>query len=250
MKSILANTPFTECNETGLETRRSSPSFFQDRSVGAMEIRKPSGMLSPELEIYRLLIDYISGFWTLYDILLQREEEASIDPLTGIWNRRYMIRRLKEESDRITRYGGNACLALGDIGNFKSVNDTYGHIKGDEVLAKTASTIRDNLRISDNVGRYGGDEFLLLLTNVVKADAEAVIHRIQSELDQMVILSDDSDPNSPRISVVVDFGMAFYPNDTASLVETIALADEAMYASKIARKEQLKTGHDREPSNR
>ncbi|MDR1649565.1 MAG: diguanylate cyclase [Synergistaceae bacterium] len=240
MNSILTNSPFTECGENGLETRRISPIFFQDRSVGAVEIRKPSGILSSELEIYRLLIDYISGFWTLYDILAQREEEASVDPLTGVWNRRYMIRRLQEENDRITRYGGNACLMIGDMGNFKYVNDTYGHVKGDEVLIKTALTIRDNLRLSDSVGRYGGDEFLLLLTNIIQADADIVLHRIQSELSQMKILSDDADPSSPLIPVVMDFGMAFYPYGALSLVDTITMADEAMYANKIARKEQLK----------
>jgi PAS domain S-box-containing protein len=118
MKSVLSNSPFVECGDDGLETRRVSPIFFQNRSAGAVEIRKPSGMSSSELEIYRLLIDYISGFWTLYDLLAQREEEASIDPLTGIWNRRYMIRRLREESDRISRYGGNACVVFGVMGNF------------------------------------------------------------------------------------------------------------------------------------
>ncbi|MDR2174579.1 MAG: diguanylate cyclase [Synergistaceae bacterium] len=240
MKSILANSPFVEHDEKGAETRYISPIFFQTRSVGAVEIRKSAGMSPSELEIYRLLIDYVSGFWTLYDLLAQREEEASIDPLTGIWNRRYMIRRLQEESDRIARYGGNACLVLGDMGNFKRINDTYGHIKGDEALIRTASAIRDHLRISDNVGRYGGDEFLLLLTNITKEDAETVLARIQRELSQMKIAADDDDPNSPAISVTIDFGMAFFPNGALSLMDTIALADEAMYANKSARKERLK----------
>jgi diguanylate cyclase (GGDEF)-like protein/PAS domain S-box-containing protein len=240
MTSILTNTPFTEYGENGLEKRRISPIFFQDRSVGVVEIRKPSGIPSSELEIYRLLIDYISGFWTLYDLLAQREEEASVDPLTGVWNRRYMIRRLQEENERITRYGGNACLMIGDLGNFKYVNDMYGHVKGDEVLLRTASAIRDSLRISDNVGRYGGDEFLLLLTNIMEEDAELVLNRIQNELGRMKILSDDTDPNSPPIPIAMDFGMAFYPNGALSLVDTIALADEAMYANKSARKERLK----------
>jgi diguanylate cyclase (GGDEF)-like protein len=116
----------------------------------------------------------------------------------------------------------------------------FGHSKGDEVLIKTASTIRDNLRVSDNVGRYGGDEFLLLLTNITKEDVDAALSRIQSEISQMKILSDDTDPNSRPVPVVIDFGAAFYPHDDLSLVDTIALADETMYANKMARKEQLK----------
>jgi diguanylate cyclase (GGDEF)-like protein len=234
--SIATNSSFAEYDEKGLETRRISPVFFQDRVIGAVDIRKPSGMSSSELKLYQLLIDYVSGFWTLYDLLARREEEASIDPLTGIWNRRYILRRLQEENDRIVRYGGNACVVIGDMGEFKHVNDTYGHTKGDEVLSKSAATIQNNLRISDNVGRYGGDEFLLLLSNIVEADVRTVLERIQKGLNQMNILSDDSDPSSPPIKVVMDFGMAFYPNGASSLIDTIALADEAMYANKIARK--------------
>jgi diguanylate cyclase (GGDEF)-like protein/PAS domain S-box-containing protein len=240
MTSVLTNSPFVEYNEHGAETRRISPIFFQHRSVGAVEIRKPSGMSSSELGIYRLMIDYVSGFWTLYDILAQREEEASIDPLTGIWNRRYMIRRLQEESDRIARYGGNACLAIGDMGNFKHINDTHGHTKGDEVLIKAAVVMRDNLRASDNVGRYGGDEFLLLLPNITEEAAAAVVSRIQDGLSRMEIASDDSDPDSPPVPVVMDFGMTFYPNGVPSLVDAIALADEDMFAHKAARKDRLR----------
>jgi diguanylate cyclase (GGDEF)-like protein/PAS domain S-box-containing protein len=239
MKSIVKNSSFKECNKKGLETRRVSPIFFQDRSIGAVEIRKPSGIPSSELELYQLLIDYISGFWTLYDLLAQREVEASVDALTGIWNRRYIIRRLQEENDRITRYGGNACLVIGDMGDFKRVNDTYGHVKGDEVLVRTAEVIRNTLRTTDSVGRYGGDEFLLLLTNIVEADVKTVLARIQNELSQTRILSDDANPDSPPIEIFMDFGMAFYPNGASSLVDTIALADGAMYANKVARKEQL-----------
>jgi diguanylate cyclase (GGDEF)-like protein len=240
MKAILSDSSFVEHGGNGLETRIISPIFFQNHSAGAVDIRKPSGMPPSQLEMYHLLIDYVSGFWTLYDLIAQREEEASTDPLTGIWNRRYMLRRLLEESDRIARYGGNACLVLGDMGNFKYVNDTYGHVKGDEVLSKTASTIRGNLRMSDNVGRYGGDEFLLLLTNITKEDVDMVLERIQSEISRMHILSDDADPNSPPVPVTIDFGMAFYPNGSLSLVDTVALADEAMYSNKAARKERMK----------
>ena len=90
------------------------------------------------------------------------------------------------------------------------------------------------------MGRYGGDEFLLLLTNIEKEEADAVLARIQDELNKMKILSDDADPSSPPIPVAIDFGMVFYPHGTLSLVDTIALADEDMYTHKVARKERLK----------
>jgi diguanylate cyclase (GGDEF)-like protein len=242
LEAITRKNSLMEYDERGMETRRVSPLIFQAHCVGAVDLRKPSGLLPTELKMYQLLVDYVSGFWVLYDLMAIREEEAFIDPLTGIWNRRYMIRRLQEESERIVRYGGNACLVVGDMGNFKHINDNYGHTKGDEVLAKAAATIKKNLRLSDSVGRYGGDEFILLLPNVAKKDAEAVLKRIVSELENLHIKGDDSDPGSPVVSVIIDFGLAVYPGKAATLMETINLADEAMYANKLERKKRTKEG--------
>lgn len=238
LTAIAHEAPWTEYGEGELEVRRISPIIFQTHNVGAVDLCKPSGLLPSELKMYQLLIDYVAGFWVLYDLMALREEEASVDPLTGIWNRRYMIRRLQEESDRISRYGGNACIVIGDMGNFKHTNDNYGHVKGDEVLVKSAAAIRKTLRFSDSVGRYGGDEFIMLLPNVTKADASMVVDRIRQELSQIQIRSDDSTPDSPLISVVMDFGLALFPGGAATLMDTINLADEAMYANKVARKEQ------------
>ncbi|MDR1732831.1 MAG: diguanylate cyclase [Synergistaceae bacterium] len=231
--------PVVEYSDSGQETRWIVPIVFQKQSVGVIDLFKPSGLLPAEVKIYQLLTDYVAGFWMLYNIMALREEEASVDPLTGIWNRRYMIRRLQEESDRIGRYGGNACLVIGDMGNFKQINDTYGHTRGDEVLIQVARTIKKTLRLSDSVGRYGGDEFILLLPNVSKQDAEVIVERIRQGFAQLKIPSDDSDPDSPLIHVVMDFGLALYPGGATSLLDTINLADEAMYANKIARKERL-----------
>ncbi len=236
LKAIALETPLTEYGGNGLETRRISPIIFQTHNVGAVDLYKPSGMQPSELKMLQLLVDYVSGFWVLYDLMALREEEASVDLLTGIWNRRYMIHRLQEESDRIARYGGNAGLVIGDMGNFKHTNDNYGHAKGDEVLVKAAAAISKNLRFSDSVGRYGGDEFIILLPNVTKVDADTVIQRIRLELEEIQIRSDDFDPDSPMISVVMDFGLALFPGGAPTLMDTINLADEAMYLNKNARK--------------
>jgi diguanylate cyclase (GGDEF)-like protein len=151
-----------------------------------------------------------------------------------------MTRRLQEENERIRRYGGNACLVMGDIGNFKHVNDHYGHTKGDEALVQAAATIKKKLRITDIVGRYGGDEFILLLPNITKSDAEMVINRIKTALKNLRILSDDSDPDSPPIKIVMDFGIAIFPGDAATLVDIINQADSSMYTNKAARKAEEK----------
>jgi len=234
LKSAHSMTSLVEYAD-GRESRRVSPIVFQSRIVGAVDLCKPLGIQPKEIKMYQLLIDYVSSFWVLYDLIARREEEASVDPLTGIWNRRYIFRRFQEEADRIARYNGNACVVLGDMGNFKHINDNYGHAKGDEVLKKVAKSINKCLRISDSVGRYGGDEFIMLLPNITKADVEIVIDRINMELGLLNIKTGD-DENDPVIDVILDFGAAIFPGEAVTLIDTIQLADEEMYAKKTARK--------------
>jgi diguanylate cyclase (GGDEF)-like protein len=239
LKSASTQTSLKESAENGLESRHVAPIVFQTRTVGAVDLYKPTGILPKELKMYQLLIDYVSSFWVLYDLIAVREQEASVDALTGIWNRRYMIRRFQEEMDRISRYNGNACVVLGDMGNFKYVNDNYGHTKGDEVLIKVAKTLRKCLRASDCVGRYGGDEFLMLLPNTSNADAGVMLERIKTEFGLLVIKGMDDDADSPVVDVILDFGIANYPSQAPTLMEAINVADEDMFANKIARKKRL-----------
>ena len=240
LESAYSQVPVVKYNDMGLESRCVSPVIFQSRAVGAVDVYKPAGIRPKELQMYQLLIDYSSSFWALYDLMALREEEASIDSLTGIWNRRYIVRRFKEEHDRIARYGGNACVVLGDMGNFKYVNDNYGHPKGDEILVNVAKTLKKSLRVSDCVGRYGGDEFLLLLPNISLEDTEIVLDRIKKELKLLRIKSDDDDENFHFLDVILDFGTAIFPGEAPTLLDTITLADDNMYANKAARKKQEK----------
>ena len=231
LKCAHSMTSVTE-SETGIMSRYVSPIFFQSRLVGAVDLYKPSGIAPKELEMYQLLIDYVSSFWVLYDLIVKKEEEASVDHLTGLWNRRYMLNRFQEEAERIARYGGNACVVIGDMGDFKHINDNYGHSKGDEVLAKVAKSIRKCLRFSDCVGRYGGDEFIMLLPNTSKADVNIVLGRINAELGLLRIASG----KDAIIDVVLDFGVAAFPDEAPTFMDAINLADDCMYAKKNARK--------------
>jgi diguanylate cyclase (GGDEF)-like protein/PAS domain S-box-containing protein len=246
MASAVSGISLVDRDSEGAETRRISPIVFQKRGAGAVDLYKPSGLSSSESELYQLLTDYVSGLWVLYDLVALREREASVDPLTGIWNRRYMLQRLEEESVRIRRYGGNVCLAISDLGNFKNVNDSYGHAKGDDVLSKAAATIKKDLRVSDSLGRYGGDEFIIVLPNVSRESANTVIERVKDAIHCLRILSDDSDPGSPRISIDLDVGTAIFPDDASSIGETIVLADERMYRNKVERKKRLGLSLQRE----
>ncbi len=124
-----------------------------------------SGKVDEDIFIEFYLDSYVT------DLIREFKFLAEVDSLTGVYNRRKIEEVLSKEAERSKRYGNSVSLMLIDIDDFKEVNDTYGHQIGDEVLKRVARTIRQNLRRTDSVGRYGGEEFLVILpeTDVQRA---------------------------------------------------------------------------------
>jgi len=112
------------------------------------------------------------------------ERLASTDSLTGLYNRRYLQKRLKEELQRSCRYKLSFSVVYMDLDRFKEVNDRYGHEQGDKVLQKTAEAISEIVRKTDTVARYGGDEFVLILPETKLAGAETLTERIRGTFNQ------------------------------------------------------------------
>ncbi|MEP6838761.1 MAG: GGDEF domain-containing protein [Bradyrhizobium sp.] len=154
------------------------------------------------------------------------EELAELDELTGSYNRRCIMRMLDEEIARAARSGASCSIALIDLDWFKRINDAFGHPTGDEVLRTFAITMYANLRNSDRFGRYGGEEFLLVLPDL---DAEAAVRA----LDRLrAIISElDWSAFSPSMKVTISAGVAtLKPNETPDTF--LARADSALYAAK------------------
>lgn len=156
------------------------------------------------------------------------------DSLTGVYNRRYIDRRLLEEIARARRQQYRiACLYI-DIDHFKRVNDTHGHQGGDEVLRETAARIKQELRLSDALGRYGGEEFVVLLINASLASAAVVAERIRAGVAGLPILV----PGDAQASVTVSIGVAGLADATpaigieAAARQLVAQADAALYQAK------------------
>jgi diguanylate cyclase (GGDEF)-like protein len=156
------------------------------------------------------------------------------DALTGVYNRRYMDRRLAEEIGRARRQGYSiACMYI-DVDHFKQVNDTHGHQAGDDVLREVASRIKDELRMSDALGRFGGEEFVVLLIDADLESANLVAQRIRAGVaDQAFLL-----PEGEALPVTVSIGVAALDDaegddpieDVASAL--VAQADQALYQAK------------------
>jgi diguanylate cyclase len=169
---------------------------------------------------------------------LQREldetsELVRHDPLTGVLNRKGLDEALSREIARARRRGAPLCLALLDIDDFKRLNDTFGHHTGDDALRHLSTVMRDALRPHDLIGRYGGEEFLILLPDTDAQQSAEVITRLQRELTRRFFLADNR-----RLLITFSAGIACLAPDEAPH-DAIDRADRAMYAAKRAGKNRV-----------
>jgi len=168
--------------------------------------------------------------------LRRLRKEARFDPLTGCLNRRGTIEALQREIDRCQRANAPMSVMLLDADNFKHINDTYGHASGDVVLIEIASTLKECLRMTDIVGRMGGDEFIIALPCVAEPLASEIKHRLRERVAQNIV------PGSSE-SVRISIGLVIDPNNTKSLQELLESADQAMYRDKRRRRDTLTLLH-------
>jgi len=154
------------------------------------------------------------------------EELAEIDDLTGSLNRRSIMRTLNEETSRAQRAGSPCSIALIDLDWFKRINDTYGHPTGDEVLRTFAITVFANIRNIDRFGRFGGEEFLLVLPDTSHETAIRTLERLRAIISEL-----DWSAFSPSMRVTLSAGITtLIPNETPDTA--LARADRALYAAK------------------
>ncbi len=155
------------------------------------------------------------------------KESIYIDELTGIYNRRAGMTRLHEEFTRSRRAGASMSVAVVDIDNFKSINDTYGHQVGDQVIRTVAQIIRDELRESDIVFRYGGEEFVIILAEMDERRSLYPLDRLRERLSRETI-------NCGRHGIVstISIGVAHVHPSDETVEEVIHRADAALYSAK------------------
>ena len=164
----------------------------------------------------------------LAQALEQIRQLATHDDLTGLLNRRAMLDRMQLEQRRSLRSGSPLLIAQLDIDHVKAVNDTHGHAAGDLVLQRFADTVRRNVRDTDVLARWGGEEFVLLLCDTPAADAVALMERLRQAVQAMQVPVPQS---GGPITVTVSIGLARHtPADP--LAGTLERADQALYAAK------------------
>ncbi len=160
---------------------------------------------------------------------------AAVDPLTGLYNRRFGLERLSQEFSRSVRSNEPLGVVLFDIDHFKTVNDTYGHQVGDDVLKSIAKHVQGVLREGDTLLRYGGEEFLAVLPGAGEPDLRNLGERMRHVVESSVVLE-----SSTEVKVTISLGGVSFPNtDAANLEDLIRKADAAMYNAKKAGRNRL-----------
>jgi diguanylate cyclase (GGDEF)-like protein len=157
------------------------------------------------------------------------------DPLTGIATRYAMLPRMREERQRVQRTGVVSSICMVDLDNFKQINDTHGHSAGDAVLEAISKYLVDNLRCYDQVCRYGGEEFVLMLPNTEPKQAVPIVDRLRRGISELRVQL----RTGAYISVTASFGIAPLIADQP-ITASIERADQAMYAAKRAGRNQVR----------
>lgn len=161
----------------------------------------------------------------LQDIQLQK---ANTDGLTQLWNRKKILEILEEELNRNFRENIPLGIIMLDIDNFKTINDTYGHLIGDKVIIEVASRLKKKIRSYDKIGRYGGDELLLILPGLGRQDAKNIAERLRQS-----VCAEKIQTEAGALNITVSLGVSIF--DTASRPSTKKMIEESDLALYMAK---------------
>jgi diguanylate cyclase (GGDEF)-like protein len=162
---------------------------------------------------------------------------AITDPLTGLYNRRYFQQILEREFSRSSRYDSSLSLAMMDIDNFKKINDTYGHLFGDEVLSTISKLLTESLRKTDYIARYGGEELVAVLPETRLEQAIIPLERFRNKLENHPFIFEDK-----RINITVSIGITQNDSHIVTPDNFIMKADTALYKAKQNGKNRIELG--------
>jgi diguanylate cyclase (GGDEF)-like protein len=166
--------------------------------------------------------------------------QSRVDAKTGLLNVSTWEQEASVELSRSIRSGAAAALAVVDIDHFKRVNDTHGHLVGDRVLRAVADALRTGSRDYDRTGRFGGEEFVLLLANADENEACRIAERLRDHIGKMQVPVDDR-PDGPTVSVTISVGVAAMKRGTTrELTELLTAADSALYDAKQAGRNRVR----------
>ncbi|MCC6545267.1 MAG: diguanylate cyclase [Nitrospirae bacterium] len=220
----------------------SLPLMIRNKGIGVLNLadkRDGTGFSENDIKLLEAIALYSAAaverrFY--YQSSIDLRKISITDSLTGLLNRRYFEERLSEEFERSRRHKQPFSLIILDIDNFKSLNDSYGHLFGDEILKTTTSVIRRCVRIIDIAARYGGEEFAIILPTTDKSGTSIIAERIRAEVESTITHVRDT---GATINITVSLGIASFPEDASVAEELVNNADRALYRAKSQGKNKV-----------
>ena len=193
--------------------------------------------------LFVLIVNTLS-FYTSVSLnrIYHLERENVTDSLMGIYNRRYFTRRLVEEVARSKRYGLPLSVLLIDIDFFKKINDLFGHPAGDSVLVNLGQLLQNNVRNSDIVARYGGEEIVIMTPNTPLKVATVLAERLRETVENSVMVQAEQKNSKQPIKITVSVGAASLYGQDETGETLIDKADKALYKAKQSGRNQVVTG--------
>jgi diguanylate cyclase (GGDEF)-like protein len=198
------------------------------RVTGAIELSSPTPAVIHEgrLEVLQTLATHAAAAIEAACLHGETEELAQTDGLTELGNRRRLDLDLMAECGRCSRYGHPLALIMLDVDHFKRVNDSFGHVRGDEVLKELAETVRSGIRVTDSAYRYGGEEFAVLAPETDAQHALMLAERLRRRIEDRF-----ADRGSP-VPITASLGVGLSPPERCVPESLIATADAALYRAK------------------
>lgn len=196
----------------------------QQRQLGTLALK---GVRGEEKEKVQILANQFALALRRIRLYQELEKLAITDGLTDLYTRRYVLDRLEEERRRALSRKASVAFLMLDVDHFKHANDQYGHLVGDQILREIAEIMRDHIREIDIAGRYGGEEFCIILPDTDRSGAFYAAERIRSAIEKTTIKAYDV-----TVNVTISIGLAIYPQDGKKTAELIDKADGALYRAK------------------
>ncbi|MBU1125296.1 MAG: GGDEF domain-containing protein, partial [Candidatus Omnitrophica bacterium] len=199
------------------------PFVIQGDTVGHVAVRK---IREQDRDNFEILVHQFFSAFRRAELYRKVQELSIIDGLTQVFSRRYLLQRGVEELQRSKEFALNLTLLMLDLDYFKTCNDRYGHLVGDAVLKEVAKRINHNIRQIDFVGRYGGEEFCVVLAETEKDQALFIAERLRRTVSATPIRAYDEE-----LSVTISIGLAVFPSDAQEMDVLLEKADQALYSA-------------------